>query len=473
METLPGYILILKSEFDLLINTIESMSQKILLLEDRIKELEGRLAKDSKNSHKPPSTDGYKKKIKIKNSREKSGKKQGAQPGHVGKTLEQVPNPDRIINHTVVGKCECGQDLEQLPKKKTYRRQVFDLPEKLLEVTEHRIEVKECVCGKTHEAECEVKGNTQYGQHIKSLAVYLNQYQLLPFERIQELMEDCFEVNISDFVLGKSNQVCYENLEQPEANTKMALINSKVIHNDESGLRCNNKLHWVHVSSTDMLTHYSIQEKRGSEGIDAIGILPEFKGTSVHDRFSAYEKYECEHSYCNAHLLRELKYLYEEENKKWASEMAALLVQANELKKQENLDKFSIQNIEETYNLILKSGIKEEPFTIGLAQKGKRGRKAKPKSLRLFETFTNSRVEILKFIHNKDVPFDNNLAERDIRMVKLKQKISGCFRTKNGAEIFCRIRGYISTCRKQGVAVLYAIEKALMGQPVFLTQFTT
>ena len=139
METLPGYILILKSEFDLLINTIESMSQKILLLEDRIKELEGRLAKDSKNSHKPPSTDGYKKKIKIKNSREKSGKKQGAQPGHVGKTLEQVPNPDRVINHSVVGKCECGQDLEQLPKKKTYRRQVFDLPKKLLEVTEHRI----------------------------------------------------------------------------------------------------------------------------------------------------------------------------------------------------------------------------------------------------------------------------------------------------------------------------------------------
>ena len=468
METPPGYITILKSEYDMMINTIQSLSQEIVQLQSRVKELEGKLAKDSKNSHKPPSTDGYKK--KIKNNRKKSSKKQGAQPDHEGKTLEQVPNPDKVITHTVIGKCECGQDMEKLPIKKIYRRQVFDFPKKLIEVTEHKIEVKECVCGKIHEASCEAKGVTQYGSGIKAFVVYLNQYQLLPFERTQELMKDCFEINISDYVLGTTNQTCYEHLVQTEDNIKSALINSQVMHNDETGLRCNNKLQWVHVSSTGMLTHFSIQEKRGSEGMDAIGILPEFNGTSVHDRFSAYEKYKCKHSYCNAHLLRELKYVNEEEGKKWASEMMSLLVQSNELKKQEKLDKLSQQNIEDTYSRILQSGLEEEPLPVSVEQKGKRGRKAKPKSLRLFETFRDRRTEILKFVHNKEVPFDNNLAERDIRMVKLKQKISGCFRTKQGAEIFCRIRGYISTCRKQKFAVLPAIEKALIGQPVILVQ---
>lgn len=465
MESKEEYITIRKSEYEFLINTIKVLQQEVLMLRDRVKELEGMLSKTSNNSHKPPSSDGYKK--GIKNSREKSDKKQGAQLGHEGKTLEPTDKIDYIVEHKLIGKCECGKDLEQLPIKSLHRRQVFDLPEKLIEVTEHQIETKQCVCGKIHEADCEVKGITQYGLRIKALAVYLNQYQLVPYERVQELINDCFGVSISDWVLDKSNQNCYAELEQTEEIIKKSLIKSKVIHNDETGLRCNKKLQWVHVSSTDTYTHFGIQEKRGSIGMDAIGILPEFKGNSVHDRFSAYDKYGCEHSFCNAHLLRELKYVHEELAKKWASEMSGVMVEANELKKQNGLNEITIQEIETKYSRVIHAGMEEEPYTP--IQNGKRGKKPKPKSRLLFEAFRDKRTEILKFIHNKDVPFDNNLAERDIRMVKLKQKISGCFRTQHGAIVFCRIRSYISTIRKQKYAVLYALEQALLGKPIVLS----
>ena len=468
MKVEDTYITIRKTEYDKLITTVKELQEDVLMLRSRVKALEGLLSKNSNNSHKPPSSDGYRK--DIKNSREKSDKKQGAQPGHEGKTLELVANPDRIVAHKIVGKCECGKDIGELPLKSVYRRQIFDLPEKLIEVTEHQIETKQCVCGRVHEAECEIKGVTQYGNRIKAFAVYLNQYQLVPYERLQELMEDCFGVSISDSVLDKSNQTCYAQLERTEEIIKRALIESKVIHNDETGLRCNKKLQWVHVSSTDTYTHFSIQEKRGSVGIDAIGILPKFKGTSVHDRFTAYDKYNCDHSFCNAHLLRELKYVHEELDKIWASDMAGILIEANDLKKQDQLNKSGKQEIEEKYSHILQAGLEEESYIP--VQNGKRGRKAKPKSRLLFEAFRDRRTEILRFVHNKDVPFDNNLAERDIRMVKLKQKISGCFRTQQGAVVFCRIRGYISTVRKQGYAVLHAIDHALIGQPIILYHTT-
>jgi transposase len=464
MESKEDYITIRRSEYEFLVNTIKELQQEVVILRERVKEMEGQLSRNSNNSHKPPSSDGYRK--GIKNSREKSGKQQGAQPGHEGKTLEIVANPDYIITHKLTGKYECGNELDQLPLKSLYRRQVFDLPKKLIEITEHQIESKQCVCGKIHEAGCEVKGVTQYGVRIKALAVYLNQYQLVPYERVQELISDCFGVSISDWVLDKSNQNCYAELEQTEETIKNALIKSNVIHNDETGLRCNKKLQWIHVSSTDTFTHFSIQQKRGSEGMDAIGILPEFKGISVHDRFSSYDKYGCGHSFCNAHLLRELKYVHEELDKKWASEISGVMVGANELKKQNGLNETTIQEIETKYSHVLNAGLQEESYVP--IQNGKRGRKAKPKSRLLFEAFRDKRTEILKFIYNNDVPFDNNLAERDIRMVKLKQKISGCFRTQQGAIVFCRIRSYLSTVRKQEYSVLNAIEQALLGRPIIL-----
>jgi transposase len=459
MEIKGSHVILTKEEFAALLYEIEQ-------LKNEVKELKAQLGKNSANSSKPPSSDGYKK--KIKNNREKSDKQQGAQEGHKGTTLQMVETPDKIIEHQVKGRCaECGMDLERASIKSIQRRQVFDLPAKLIEITEHRIEVKQCKCGIVHEADCEIKGNVQYGEKIKSLMVYLNQYQLIPFNRLQQLSEDCFGMSVSDRVLEESNQKCYENLEQTEVAIKKELICSRVIHNDETGIRCESKTQWIHSSSNPYYTHYSIQKKRGKEGIDAIGILTHFNGISVHDRWASYDDYECEHALCNAHLLRDLKFLAEENDCKWAKKMIGLLVQSNEYKKQDLLNEKTIQAIEKKSRRIIKEGIKEEPPPEE-TKKAKRGRKAKSKSLNLLEVFIQRSEQVWKFIYNREVPFDNNLAERDLRMVKLKQKISGCFRSLNGAQVFCRIRSYISTARKQGQSILNAIACALMGNPISL-----
>jgi transposase len=456
MEIPEGYILIKKEEYQALLDKIDQLTR-------RIKELEERLSQNSQNSSKPPSTDGYNK--VIKNNREKSDRKQGAQEGHKGNTLHLVESPDRIIEHKVEGICSCGQNLSELSITKRLRRQVYDLPEKLIEVTEHQVEVKICRCGKIHYGQCQYEATVQYGSKIKAMLVYLNQYQYIPFERVQEFFEDCIGISISDGVIEQANELCYEQLQGTEEQIKQILAQSEVLHNDETGIRCEKKLQWVHNSSTKTYTHYSIQSKRGKKGINQIGILPDYKGISVHDRYASYDEYTCKHSFCNAHLLRELKFLYEENGKTWAGKMIALLVKANNYKKEEQLDSMRLKTIEQEYNHIVEIGLQEEPPHI-VDLKKKRGRVAKTKSLRLLEVFKDRQQEVMRFAYNKEVPFDNNQAERDLRMVKLKQKISGCFRTKHGAEVFFRIRSYISTVKKQGNKILDAIEKSIIGHPL-------
>jgi transposase len=460
MERTATHVILTIAEFDTLL-------ERIGQLENRIKELESQINKNSSNSSKPPSSDGYKK--GIKNNREPSQNKPGAQDGHQGSTLQMVKTPDKIIQHKVQGTCACGQDLTTLSVVSIQRKQEFELPEKLIEVIEHQIEVKQCTCGKTHRAACEIKGITEYGKRFKALMVYLNQYQFLPFERLQEFCEDCLGQSISDGVLESSNQKCYNQLEQTEEIIKQELIKSAVIHNDETGIRCEGKTQWIHSTSTPALTHYSIQNKRGQQAMDAIGILPNYQHTSVHDRWASYENYPCKHSYCNAHLLRELKYLYEELNHKWALEMKKLLMQAHDYKKQNKLSSTTIQAIEKKYVQIVHDGFKQEPKP-KIPDKPKRGRTPQSKSKRLLDVFANQSEKVLRFMFDKDVPFDNNLAERDLRMVKLKQKISGCFRSKNGAQVYCRIRSYISSTRKQGFLILDALQNALIGNPVSLLQ---
>jgi transposase len=432
-------------------------------LENRIKELESNKNKHSGNSSKPPSSDGYKK--TIKNNREKSDKQQGAQEGHQGTTLEMASIPDKIVEHKVEGLCEgCGKDLQTAHIKDVKRRQVFDLPEKLMEVTEHRVEVRQCSCGKVHEAVCVVQGSVQYGGKIKALMVYMNQYQHIPFDRLQEFSKDCLGVSIGDGTLISGNEMCYDNLAQTEMQIKEQISQSTVINNDETGMRCEGKTQWVHNSSTETHTHYSIHAKRGKEAMNDIGILPDFKGISVHDRWASYDEYDCSHALCNAHLLRDLKFLAEELHIKWASKMTALLVKANQFKKDGLISKKIIAGIQNQCRAIIKQGQKEEPPIIQPTPK--RGRRAKSKSQNLLSVFLDRGHQVWAFMHHPDVPFDNNLAERDLRMAKLKQKISGCFRSVNGAKIFCRIRSYISTARKQGYSVLFAIEAAIAGNPI-------
>jgi transposase len=458
VERKGNHVILTTEEFDLLLNEIAELKKEV-------KELKAQLSKNSGNSSKPPSSDGYKK--QIKNNREKSDRKQGAQEGHEGTTLQMVETPDKIVKHKVEGECRCGKDLKRAEIKNVQARQVFDLAEKLIEVTEHRVEVRQCGCGIIHEAVCAVRGNVQYGGRIKALMVYLNQYQYLPFERLQEFSEDCLGLKISDGLLATSNQLCYENLEQTELDIKQQIIESEVMHNDETGIRCEKKTQWIHSSSTALHTHYGIQRKRGKEGIDAIGILPNYTGISVHDRWVSYDDYDCGHALCNAHLLRDLKFLAEENDSDWAAKMIAVLVQASRYKKEGLLDEKSIHTIEKQSRRIIKEGLKQEPPPIAITTI-KRGRKAKTKSLLLLEVFIHRGHQVWAFLYNQSVPFDNNLAERDLRMVKLKQKISGCFRSLTGAQVFCRIRSYISTARKQGYSILDAIECALLNNPIQL-----
>lgn len=246
MKVQRDHILLPRKVYEELLRTIELLKDRVKKLESANKALQERLNKNSSNSHKPPSSDGYRK--GIKNNREKSGKSQGAQKGH-----------------KVKGQCQCGRDLEQAPVLRIERRQVFDLPGKLMEVTEHQVEIRQCCCGVIHQAECKEKGNAQYGTRIKSLAVYLNQYQFVPFERLQEFFEDVIGVSISDGVLTGSNELLYEQLEKPEEQIKKALQESKVLHNDETGMRCSGKLQWIHSSSTDSHTHFTAYSRNGAK----------------------------------------------------------------------------------------------------------------------------------------------------------------------------------------------------------------
>ena len=455
MQLPKGYVIIREEELLL-------MQEQMIFMAERIKELERQKNKDSSNSHKPPSSDSFRK--PIQNNREKSNKKQGAQPGHKGTTLTMTEKPDKIIFHPVGGKCDCGRALKNQPTINVQRNQVIDIPEKLTEITEHQIEVKQCKCGQIYYGKALSMAPVQYGSRIKAMSVYMNNYEFLPYDRLQDFFFDCFDIEISDGVLVSANEKCYINLEPVEQQIKDQLKSGPVVHNDETGLRCEISLKWGHVTSNEYYTHYELHDKRGVEAINDIDILPGYKGVSVHDRYSSYDSYSCEHALCNSHLLRDLKGLVED-GKSWASQMIALLLKAKKYKETTILSKKIRAEIFSEYDRIVSFGFELEPVLEESTVK-KRGRKKKPDSLRLLETFLNRKDQILKFFVKEYVPFDNNLAERDLRMIKLKQKISGCFRTKTGAKTFCRIRSYISTLRKQGYNVLDSIQLAIEGNPI-------
>jgi transposase len=450
MQIPEGYILIKREEYDKLITLV-------IELENRVKVLEEKLHLSSHNSHKPPSSDGLKR--TIKNNRIKGERKTGGQQGHPGNTLEMVETPDKIIEHKVSACAHCGIGLSEIAAVKYHRRQVFDIPAVQVEVTEHRIDVKLCpVCGKQNVAHCEVPASVQYGEGVKSMVVYLNQYQMLPLERVSETMNDLFNCPLSAEVIQQSSLLAYQQLEEiVEQDIKTALLQSPVMHNDETGIRCEGKTKWIHTASTQDYTYYAMDDKRGKEAMDRIGILPLFHGTSMHDRLGSYDHYDhCFHVYCHAHLLRDLSFVEEECGKPWAKEMKELTLKALRLKKRDLISEQVISIIEQGYDQIIQEGLKQEPAPIHIP--GKRGRKGKGKSLSLLEFYRDKKQAVLHFLHAPDIPFDNNLAERDLRMVKLKQKISGCFRTQKGADVFCRIRSYISTIRKQNKKVWQSLK---------------
>lgn len=456
-------------------------------LKNQINSLREQLNKDSHNSSKPPSSDAFKK--KLKSLRKSSGKKPGGQPGHVGYTLEMVENPDHITVYEI-DKCEkCGYPLDSQEVYNVESHQVFDIPELKMEVIEHQAEMKRCPrCGVINKAKFPPQASNivQYGKRINSLISYLSNYQLIPLDRVKEFMTDLFNHPLSKATVIEMNRKTHQALQPFERTAKDKIINSSVVHADESGFYCENKRQWLHCASTKTVTYYQFHPKRGKEAMDEIGILPYFNGILIHDFWKPYLKYSCAHGLCNAHHLRELVFLIEEKNCNWAYDMKNLLLEIKQKVDTEKtkprgvrLKAVSINKFESRYDKIIDQAIKEEqpppPPTppppsldnsdLQLPGKRKRGRQKKSKSLNLLTRLKEHKEKVLAFMYDFEVPFDNNQGERDIRMIKLQQKISGSFRTKQGAEFFCRIRSYISTAKKNGINVFCAINDAIRGQP--------
>jgi len=455
-------------------NDPELVCDLILKLMERIEQLEKRLAKDSHNSSKPPSSDGLKRPNKTRSLKEKSNKKTGGQHGHNGSHLKMVANPDHTIIHELDKDCCCGRSLKDMIASSYQKRQVFDLPPLKIEVTEHRAEIKQCACGKTHVADFPdgVNSPTQYGPKIKSHIIYLMVYQHIPYERTVELIDDVFGHSMSQGTLYNVYEACYDGLEQTDRIIKEQVINSDVAHFDETGASVNKQNHWIHTASTADFTYYACHEKRGAQAMNDIGILPEYNGTAVHDFWSSYLTYECEHALCNSHHLRNLTYIHEQYQQSWAQDMIKLLI---DIKKTVDtykttyncLSQQMIQKFETSYQQIVNLGYEVNPPPDEISQKPKRGRKKRSEPLKLLDRFNDYRNEILAFMYNFDIPFDNNLAERDLRMIKLHQKISGQFRNAFAATMFCRIRSYISSVKKHNINVMEALIDVFNGQPVF------
>lgn len=455
---------------------IKTLLQRIYSLEQRLQVVEQQLAKNSSNSSRPPSSDGYQKPA-PKSLRKPSEKKSGGQVGHKGNTLARVKNPDRVIVHPL-DSCPCGADLSKTPAQDYESRQVFDLPKPKLDVTEHRCEIKECPdCGEKITASFpqEVAAPVQYGSSFRSLLVYLKDGQLLPLDRISQLCADIFGVEVNPATIEAARKDCYATLEPFEEELKEVLVRCDLLHSDESGLRAEGKLRWIHVVSNRFFTFFGVHEKRGREAQDDFGILPRFAGILVHDFWRPYLTYACRHVLCNAHHLRELVFLFEELHQRWAGRMKGLLLKMLECVQNQPPDIAGLTTRKrapwvEKYREILREGYEENPAPP--VRTGQRGRLKKTKAQNLLGRLDQHRKSVFAFLCDFRVPFTNNQAEQDIRMIKCQQKISGGFRTMQGARMFARIRSYISTARKHQLNVFSMILQAFEGQP-FMPQMPT
>jgi len=485
---LTGRIVRLEAELASKVRQVHQLNRTVRELNQELKEArqQTRLAKEahlahllknSQNSSQPPSTDPRK---RTRSLREKSGRKPGGQVGHRGATLNFVAPPDRLRIHVPKECYLCGSSLSGSVVESTERRQVHDLPPQKIEVTEHQSQTKVCGrCGVRNKAEfpAGVNAPVQYGAGVRSVAAYLMGYQLLPYDRCAEAMNDLFNCHVSPGTLATLLKGCAGELVEPMMLIKEGLRKSAVIGVDETNLRVEGRQDWVHVSATDQLTLLVHDLRRGAPAISEIDILPQYQGVAVHDGFSSYDQYrQCRHAQCNAHILRELNYVIETSQPQWAAEMKALLLEI----------KVAVDNARESGRKKLApcrkaeflrkydESIEAATKLYGTLQR-KKGRTKQPPAAespiraagrKLACRLDVKRADILRFMQDFSVPFDNNQSERDLRMLKVKQKISGCFRTGVGAVEFCRLRSYVATIKKQGLGVMETITSVFAGTTI-------
>jgi transposase len=453
----------------------EGLKQTLLAidyLQERVKELERQQAKDSHNSSLPPSSDRF---VRApKSLQHKSGKKPGGQQGHRGHHLEQVALPDQVFVYPVERCEQCQQDMHAIVAQYPERRQVLELPPLRLWVSEHRVAEKQCpVCSHRTRARfpVTVSAPVQYGTGIQALAVYLVEGQAVPYARTSHLLQDVLGIHLSAGSIARFVEQCHERLAPMEDQLKAALHQGVLIHQDETPMRVGTAHQWVHVTATERLTHYAAHLKRGGEALDAIGILPAFQGILMHDGWTPYQAYTCQHALCNVHHLRELTFLEEELKQAWAGQMKTLLLEmkaAVEHAKaagQRDLDVLALGRFHRRYQALLAVGYQANPPPAP-PKKTHGGRTKQHPARNLLDRLSIYKWQVLAFLLDFRVPFSNNQAERDLRMLKVQQKVSGGFRTEQGLSRFCRIRSYLSTVRKQGGSLLSALEQTLAGHPI-------
>ena len=426
--------------------------------------LANRFNLNSNNSSKPPSSDPN----RLKPTRQKSDRKRGGQNGHVGTTLKPFDDPDFIETLCI--------DRRILPKGQYQdegfeTRQVVDIDIARI-VTEYRAQVLVNEQGQRFVAAFpdSVTRPIQYGHQIKAHAVYLSQFQLLPYQRIQDYFQDQLGIPVSTgSIVNFNTQAARYIVESGAASLiQQKLQISDVLHVDETGINIDGARHWLHCASSPQWTHYSAHPKRGSEAMQVAGIIPQFRGVLCHDHWKPYYTYDqCQHALCNAHHLRELERAFEQDQQVWARKMQVLLKAIN----QAVIEQGGLLSTELTlkyrnkYRYLLKQGDIECPAPDeGERKSGQRGRLKRTKSRCLLERLRQYEADVLRFMTVASVPFTNNLGENDIRMTKVQQKISGCFRSMDGAASFCLIRGYLSTCRKHQVSASDALRGLYSGQ---------
>jgi len=444
-----------------------------LELQAEVRRLRDRAAQNSRNSSRPPSTDRAEQ-PKPKSLRKKSGRKPGGQPGHPGRTLQRSDTPKHIRIHRLL-ECECGENLSQEPAVDYQSRQVFDLPTLELECTEHRAEIKQCpCCQRTGVAAfpADVQAPVQYGKNFRALLAYLYDAQEGASRRIREMCAEMFGYAVSEATLQSARQEHYEALDPFEQRLVQILPQEPVLHADETSVMIDKVRHWLHVLCTPLLTFFAIHLSRGKDAIQAAGIIPQFTGWLMHDFLSSYLGFEnCLHTFCKSHLLRELVFLFEQHRQAWAGDLHDLFLDMHlcvQRRKARDapLTEREYHRWRDQYRKLLRAGRKANPLSP--AQRAD-PRAKQSKEQNLLDRLEGYDEAILAFLWNLDLPFTNNEAERAFRMMKVRMKISGCFRTFQGACRHARIRSYISTLRKHGLPVLEYLRRALDGRP-FLPQ---